>query len=446
MHSSRSHIRARRRPMVLVWAAAGVATALACPAAASAAHPATTPAYELADVGTRGGPQAFADLPGVPITSRRVVLGSADTTIADEDFPNFNPFIGGPDPFLIHAFAWRDGKITDLGALPGNNSSGVFEINAKGVGAGMSETGAIDPLTAYPAMSAVLFEPGRVLNLGTLPGGHESFALAINDRGQAAGISSNGVPDPMSVFGWGTQTRGFVWQHGKMEDLGTLGGPDAVAFRVNARGQIAGDSFTDATPNPVTGAPTTHPFLWWRGHMRDLGTLGGTQTTSNWLNDRGEVVGQSTLTGDQATHPFLWDGQRLRDLGTLGGDFGSAQYIDEAGHAVGIANTTDDAAAHAFLWKGDHMTDLTGSGNPQSTFAAAINMRDQIVGGSFDGDALLWDQGQQYDLNTLIAPSTDHLSEAFFISDRGEIVAGGRRANGDSRLFVLNPENRSHFH
>jgi len=65
--------------------------------------------------------------------------------------------------------------------------------------------------------------------------------------------------------------------------------------------------------------------------MTDLGSLGGTFTGpfgpdrsegSLAVNDRGQVIGISTLAGDQTYHPFLWDNGTMRDLGTLGGDNG----------------------------------------------------------------------------------------------------------------------------
>jgi probable HAF family extracellular repeat protein len=433
-----------RKPIVLSLLV-GLALVLLAPPAAlgSAAHQRP---YALIDVGTFGGPHAELNGPAVQITSQGAVLGTADTRIADGDSPNFNPFLGGAaNPVLQHAFAWQHGKLTDLGALPGNNSSAVFEVNRGRVGAGISETGALDPFTGYPAVNAVMFKDGRVVNLGALPGGSESIALAINDRGQVAGFGNNGVPDPVSVFNfvnWTTQTRAFIWQDGVMHDLGTLGGPDADLATLNARGQVAGDSFTNSTPNVATGTPTTHPYLWTDGRMRDLGTLGGTSSLTTWLNNRGQVVGQSNLAGDQASHPFLWDGEHLRDLGTFGGDFGQANYINDAGDVVGYAALPGSNSAHAFLWRHGVMTDLTGGGNSQCTFAAWTNSRDQVVGGTCDGsDALLWDDGKQYDLNTLVAPSDVQLTEAPFIADRGEIAALGVLPNGNQHVFLLRPTN-----
>ena len=100
-----------------------------------------------------------------------------------------------------------------------------------------------------------------------------------------------------------------------MQDIGTLGGPDAFAQFVNQSGQVAGNSYTSFNPNPVLTfcgqfwsfqVPTMDPFLWTNGTMTDLGTLGGTCGVVDALNDRGEVVGFSDLSGDKVLHPFLW--------------------------------------------------------------------------------------------------------------------------------------------
>lgn len=402
--------------------------------------------YILVDPGTLGGPQSFLDLPGVPVTRTGILLGQADTATLDSDYPNC--FVC-PDQYIQHAFAWHHGRLTDLGALPGENSSAIWELNGLGVGAGMSEDGTIDPNTHLPAAVAVLFKNGRVISLGRLPGGHESFAQDVNDKGQVAGMSSNGTPDPYAFpFPWVTQTRGFMWQDGVMQDLGTLGGPDTIETSMNQRGQIDGQSFTNSTPNATTGLPTTHPFLWQNGHMRDLGSLGGTLggPADNGLNERGEVVGASNLAGDQISHPFLWNGKKMIDLGTLGGDNGSANGINSAGTVVGTADLAS-GTHDGFIWKNGVMRDLQPVNHAPCSNAGSVNASDEAVGNATDchGDelaAVLWRDGSAIDLNTLVAPSDLHLTSAEYINDKGEIVGFGKLPNGQQRVFLLIPNQR----
>ena len=425
-------------PVLLAAAIGAAGVAAGVPArAAAAVYP-----YRLVDPGTFGGPQSFLNLPAVPLTPRGMLLGTADTAIPDADYPNFNPFmVGFADRYLVHAFEWQNGQLRDLEALPGNNSSAVFEVNGSGAGVGMSETAITDPYTGWPADHAVLFKGGQVIDLGTLPGGYESQANDINDRGQMSGFASNGIPDPYSFFGWGTQARSFIWQNGVMRDIGTLGGPDAVSTTLNAAGQITGQSYTNSAANPATGVPTLDPFLWTSGHMRDLGTLGGTFGFANWLNSRGEVAGFSDLAGDQTAHPFLWASGHMRDLGTLGGDNGFASWVNERGDVVGGAQAPDQNF-HGFLWRNGQMHDLPPVGGAPWAFANSVNDYGQVAGNETDTNgneltAVLWSGGDGYDLNTLIAPSPLRLITAEYINDQGEIVGHGVLPNGDQRIFLL---------
>lgn len=421
-------------------AAALLAAATLIPVTSAAAHYAHVPYYQLIDVGTFGGPHADVEGPAHQITARGAVLGLADTATPNAQYPN-DWFCGGSE-YTFHAFSYAGGHLTDLGALPGNNCSVVFEVNRHGLGAGASVTGRFDPRVNVTAVHPVLFRDGRVVDIGTLPGGSEGFAVGVNDRGQVLGISNSSRrgPEMPDFFDWHGQIRGFVWQDGVMRDLGTLGGPGTVPATINARGQVSGDSYVDRTVNPTTGFPTQHSFLWQDGRMRDLGSLGGARTFTWWMNRHGQVVGRATLPGDRVWHAFTSDGRRLRDLGTLGGSFSEANRVNDHGVIAGGSYTTDDESFHTVMWRHGDMTDLSPN---ECTFPEWINNRDEIVGGACSGEsALLWRDGVQYDLNTLVGTTDVHLATATFIDDHGRIAALGLLPNGAQHVFLLEP--RSH--
>jgi probable HAF family extracellular repeat protein len=275
--------------------------------------------YKLVEIGTFGGPISFLSGPEQQVLNDQGTFAVfANTATPNPNASCIIPF-NRPDCFVEHSAVWHNGTLTDLGVLPGGANSQTSWISGSGLIAGFSENGLIDPQTGQPAGVAVLWDGRRAINLGTVPGGTESIAISVNSRGQVTGFSNNDVPDAFSLVGFPTQTRTFLWQNGVMKDLGTLGGPDASASFVNDHGQVAGFSYTDSAVNPTTGIPTQDPFLWHNGTMTDLGTLGGTVGTANWMNNRGQVVGTSNLAGDATHHGFLWDEGKLIDLGTLGG-------------------------------------------------------------------------------------------------------------------------------
>jgi len=128
-----------------------------------------------------------------------------------------------------------------------------------------------------------------------------------------------------------------------VQDLGTLGGTRSEAYALNEQGQIVGYSTT------ATGA--RHAFLWTPGvGMQDLGVLaGGLASAARGINDRGEVVGGSTLpspvpTRNPERHAFLWTpAGGMQDLGALGGEFTSSVAFDinNAGQVVGRSYSAD---------------------------------------------------------------------------------------------------------
>jgi len=414
--------------------------------------------YKLVDVGTLGGPNSSVGFEASPLnalSSEGVFAACAETATPDPNYPNFNPLIlpssyglQQPDPMIFHAFQWKNGVLTDLGALPGIHSSCVSHISGNGLIAGQSETDTIDPITGWPEAQAVLWKRGRLINLGTL-GGNESFTTSVNNRGQVVGLAESATPDPFPYPGFGQQARAFVWEKGRMRDLGTLGGPDAFAIEINDRGQILGVSFTNSTPQPTTGVPTFDGFLWENGTMTDIpDPLGGTQLSPYYLSNRGQVVGNANLAGDnfeQARHPFLWEEGTFTDLGTFGGTIGDAYKINDAGQIVGEASFAD-GTYHAALWQRGEIFDLGTVANDPCSVALDINSRGQAVGwsGVCDQSAprpFLWDKNAgMVDVNTLIsADSGIYVFWASNINDRGEIAAAGLLPSGDIHAVLLIP-------
>ena len=416
--------------------------------------------YVLVDLGTLGGPTSH-QLAGLQLLNNRgTLIAFGDLAAPDPYAPNCLQ-----NCFLSHAMKWENGVTTDLGALPGVNDSLAFGISANGLIAGLSEDGVIDPLTNFPEVEPVLWErDGRIVDLGSL-GGNEGQAFSVNTRGQVVGVALNATPDAYAPFFYllpaATQARAFLWERGAMQDLGTLGGPDAGAFTVNERGQIGGMSFTNSTANATTGIPTVHPFLWENGHMLDIGSLGGTLSVlgvvccgngTPGLNNRGQISGTSTLAGDKVQHAFFWERGVLRDLGTLGGANSQEFYLTETGEVVGRADFSPSSTDHhAFSWKDGVMTDLGTLGTWPCSTSYGANSREQVVGDTGicnvgGGPPFLSEHGERMvDLNTLVLPGSDlTLDAASFINERGEIAGDALLPNGDTRAILLIPCDRDH--
>src|SRR6185437_4140322 len=289
-----------------------------------------------------------------------------------------------------------------------------------------------------PQLHATLWIGRRIIDLGVVRGGSNSFAASINNAGQAVGVSDNGVADPFSPFG--VQVRTFLWEEGELRDIGTLGGPDAfVGPGCNNQrpGVIVGSSYTSFTPNETTGVPTEDPFLWENGKMRDLGNLGGTVSFGQCANNRGEVIGISSLAenpgacpGGPGCHAFLWAHGSMKDLGTLGGGSSEAIWINDSGVIAGSADLPTEGIHDAVRWKDGQILDLGTVDDDPCSRGRAINARGQIVGGSSDCShaflhAFVWEEGTgMIDLNIVIPPGSGlQLTNAFNINDRGEILA-----------------------
>jgi probable HAF family extracellular repeat protein len=403
--------------------------------------------YKLIDLGTFGGPHSYGSVNGDGfqlLNNYGVVASYADLAVPD---PNAAFFCYVPDCSQAHASQWKNGRITDLGALGVNNNSAAGSINSRGWSTGQSQSATIDPVVGIPEFHAVLWKHGQIIDLGTLDSGTESLGIYVNDAGQVIGFSTiNTNPDPVGFFGFPTHT--FIWQNGEKLDIGTLGGANAfpgASCSNQPKNLVVGGSTTTTTVNPATGLPDADPFLWHDGKMIDLGTLGGTNGFAQCANHRHQVIGMSSLAANPAAcdfpafnaggpgcHAFFWEGGVITDLGTLGGDNSEAIWLNEDGDVVGsadLAGSTGNQTHDAVLWRNGEIHDLgTVPGDPCSR-GRGLNSRGQVVGTSTDCvnalHAFVWKEGgPMLDLNTLIAPGSGfQLTNAFNINDRGEILA-----------------------
>src|SRR6202521_1868957 len=192
------------------------------------------------------------------------------------------------------------------------------------------------------------------------------------------------------------------------------------------------------------------------GHARyivtNLGTLGGTSSVANGINNKGWVMGQANLQGDQTGHAFLWRrDEKIKDLGTLGGPNSGVFWPvkDDRGLIAGVSDTsnTDPLGENfcgfgtgliclGFQWRDGTMSPLPTLGGNNS-YATAANNRGQVVGLAenstqdpnciapqvLDWEAVIWGPkvGEMDELPPL---SGDSIAGALAINDRGQVVGG----------------------
>jgi probable HAF family extracellular repeat protein len=243
--------------------------------------------------------------------------------------------IAGISHAAVNAPSWT---VVDIGTLGGPGS----------YGAAVSDAGFVVGCADLPGgMAHAFLYDGKMHDLGTGGGdpAGSSCALAVNDRGVAAGRSSSGdlvlwsgssvapigvkgtvggINDLNVVVGSANAnggTRAFVYANGKVTMIG--GDATGEATAVNVRGQVAGT---------LSG----RAFLYTDGATQDLGTLGGFSSAKG-LDDRGRVVGMST-DANGTPYPFLWSNGTMQ---AIPGPSGSGAIdIDDAGFVIGSAEGT----------------------------------------------------------------------------------------------------------
>jgi probable HAF family extracellular repeat protein len=169
------------------------------------------------------------------------------------------------------------GVLWDDPSLPGYATSSAIGINRFSHITGTSSAGkGTTPDTAVPyGAHAFLYRDGKMTDLGALAlsndGSDDSEGMSINNLDQVVGISNTAIPE-LNTQGnpcpdCGMARHAVLWSAGKMQDLGTLSFPgwDSQADSINDSGEIVGLS-----SSIVNGAETNRAFLYVGGQMLNL--------------------------------------------------------------------------------------------------------------------------------------------------------------------------------
>ena len=336
-------------------------------------------------------------------------------------------------------------RLTDIGDLTTSRSSGVTFVAAIG------ENGEIvgQSFNNQFRARAFLWQSGRMTDLGdfgNLNGQPPSLsAFAMNKRLEIVGTAMGAMSS--------SPVRGFLWQKKRVADLGTLRGmgTDTFATGINEHGDIVGAGYR--SPGDLRA------LIWVRGQPTELGaaTDGRVAVQAFGINDHGDIVGYLSPGGTaRFAHAFIWTKGKFTDLGTLPGTTLSfANAVNEHRQVVGQSlNTAVPGTSRAFLWEEGTLLDLgKAAASHKSSEARAINDKGVVVGTSGTSSAALawiWRDGVTQDLNTLVAADDPNrpyvrLTKATGINEKGQIAAQGydrRRGSSFVRGYLLTPGNR----
>lgn len=291
----------------------------------TARHAAIWRDNQLTDLGTLGGPNS--SVAWSVKTTRDLIAGISQTRIVQPlgEIWSAPVFFSGPfqTKYLIHGFVWKaDRGLINLSTLGHNNNAIAAGLNNRGLVVGWAENDCHDPTCVPPQVlqfKPVYWDTDHGNKIHELPlgfGDTSGAAVGINDSNQIVGIS--GICD--QAIGRKTAKHAVLWQDGKVINLGNLGAPWwNTPTNINQRGDIVGFAGDPKFPD----GELLHGFIWTpEGGIRSLGALPNrtpqhVQSQAYGINERRQVVGISCDADSVDCRAFLWENGVMKDLNDL---------------------------------------------------------------------------------------------------------------------------------
>ena len=358
-------------------------------------------------LGTLGGPNSNVAWPVK--NNFGLISGVSENGVHDPLNETFScPAFGLVSGNSCLAFAWQNGVMTQLPGLGGNNSIGAGD-NDLGQIVGWAERNVVDPTCAPPIpgatqflqFEATLWQRGQtgawqVHELPPFPSDPDGAATAINDLGQAVGIS--GQCDV--AIGAYSAIHALRWENDKPIDLGNLGGHGwNTPAAINNRGVITG--FVNGPNDVVNGQLQIRwvAFIWTKERgMQSIGALpGDAMSQATDINDLNQIVGvsYSDFFFDNP-RAFLWQNGTMTPLNALIGsatanwDISSTGGINDRGVITAQANIVSNgmvtSEAHAVLLVPSAPDDPAANGETQNVVvpeSVQKQMRERVNVGHF---------------------------------------------------------------
>ena len=326
-------------------------------------HAALWNGESIVDLKTLGGPSSTVPWPG--INNSGMVVGLSHTAELDSLNEQWSceagAFLPATNPRRVcRGFVWMNDRMHALPTFGGTHGFATG-VNNKGEVVGWAETVVFDPTcnaargTGLQKLQfrAALWTPKKstMVELPPYPGDSTSAATAINERGQAVGISGE-CDQGVGRF---SARRSVIWEDGRVDTLPTLGGTSwNTPMDINERGDVVGFA-NPPSAGDLIGDFAVNGFFWAKGSpsVDRIRPLDGNLTSQAMgINDRRQVVGVS-FGGASGLRAFIWENGvtwNLNDLVDIKPNvLLSAQHINDAGQITGRVQVAATGEVLAFV-------------------------------------------------------------------------------------------------